>query len=104
MINSFNFFSNFNTVIGNGTFRKIDKIITFKYFLFDNRMVGVYFLNGELITDWQITDSEANRVTVYVKHTDRHQRNLLKLPDTEQTVLFTIEDGIITKVNPALKD
>ena len=70
----------------------------------DDRMVGYYFINSRLISAWQIQGSEANRVTVYIKHTDRHQRNLLKLPDTETTVLFTIEDGIITKANPALKD
>ena len=59
MINSFNFFSNFNTVIGNGTFRKIDKIIKkdgFKNPLF---IVDKGFSKSEL---WKIVNKKREKV------------------------------------------
>ena len=92
------------TYLNHGSFGGCPKEIMDKYFSSDNRLVSVHFVNGRLITDWQITDTQANRVEVYIEHTNRRQRNLLKLPDTEQKVLFTIEDGIITKANPSLRD
>lgn len=84
MINSFNFFSNFNTVIGNGTFRKIDKIIKkdgFKNPLF---IVDKGFSKSEL---WKIVNKKREKVF--------KKKNLLILSSDQEPTYTSLNETLL---------
>ena len=75
--------------------------IIIKYFSEKNKSTGIYFINGKLITDWTTTDVNNNIIRVLITHTDGfsyYQKKQNKVTE----VLFIIEDGLISNVNPNL--